>query len=161
MPTNRRTFLRTTALATVGALAGCSAIPGGGGSSDGGGVPLDEIEVRLVDVRQPDVGLTSATIPILVGFENPTSTTISSIAGDLDVSIGRTRVASDDLAIARLEGGEEVIEELSVVVELADVGSSVAESIQAGTVAVRVEGELHADGRSEGFSVGEELQGES
>lgn len=157
MPTNRRTFLRTTALATVGGLAGCSAVPGSGGSSDGG-VPLAEIEVRLVDVRQPAVGLTSATISILVGFENPTSTTISSIAGDLDVSIGRTRVASDDLAIARLEGGEEVIEELSVVVELADVGSSVAESIQAGTVAVRVEGELHADGQSERFSVGEEVE---
>ena len=110
----------------------------------------------MVDVRQPDAGLTSATIPILVGFSNPTSRVLSSIAGDLDVFLNGTRIASEDVAIARLGTGEESIKELSVVAEYADVGASLVDSIRSGAFDVTIEGALHADGRSVEFTAGEE-----
>lgn len=149
--TSRRRILHTTGVVCSFGLAGCSGILGGGSSGDN--VPLDEVDVRLVDVRRPEAGVTTATVPILVGFSNPTSVEISGLSGDLDIFIHGTRVGSEDVSISRLAPGEESIQELSIIVEYSELSGSIVESIQAGSLEVRIEGELRASGEVEQFSL--------
>lgn len=153
MTTTRREVVLSLGVVGASGLAGCSSVLGGDGGSSGESVPLDDVGVRIVDVRTPDAGLTTATIPILVGFENPASTTISGLTGDLDIYIRETRIGSEDVSISRLGPGEETIEELSIVVEYGELSGSIVDAIRSGSLDIRIDGALRAAGQVEQFSV--------
>lgn len=152
MLTSRREILGVFGGLTAVIIPGCSAISSVGGSADDP-VPLGQIDVRLVDVRSPTTGVTSATIPFLVGFSNPTSTTIPSLGAELDIHLHDTRIGSEDVSIARLESGEETVEELAITTEYGDLSDAIVDSIKSGSFPVRIEGELFSDGNNEDFTV--------
>lgn len=125
---------------------------GGGGSTAAVGEqgdeqrppPLDQVQVRLVDLRTPDAGVTSATIPVLIAFENPTGREVPTLSGDFDVFVNGERVGSDEIVVNRLAPGEETNYDLEVIAEYADVGSAIVSAIRDGSFQVRVEGSLNA-----------------
>jgi len=145
------------ALAGVGAfvfMGGDSGSDTLGGSSE---PPLDEMQVRMVDVRQPNAGLTSATLPLIVAFENPASEAIPDISGDLDVNVNGNRVGSEEITVNRLEPSEETNVNLDVIVEYADVGDAVVEAIREGSLTASLTGELNAGSATRSVSVSGQL----
>jgi len=115
--------------------------------------PLDEMEVGFVDVRVPDAGLGSATIPIILSFSNPTDQTIPSPSGDLDIFINDIRVGSEEIVVNELEPGEETNVNIDIIVEYADYGSALIDAITTQSFSVRVTGTLNAEGASREFTV--------
>ena len=60
--TTRRRFLAGLSIAAVATTAGCSEL-----QQMIGGPPIDDLDLEIADVRVPSIGLTSATIPIVMG----------------------------------------------------------------------------------------------
>jgi len=150
--TERRRFVAGVVSGATILGAGCS---GGVPGSDASQPPLDEMTVRLVDIRQPEVGLTSATFPLILGFKNPTDREIPSISGDLDVFLNETRIGSDEPVVNALEPGEESMYDMDILVEFADVSAAVVNAIKSGTFDMMVRGELNSGGASKRVSLGE------
>jgi hypothetical protein len=125
----------------------------GSGSSVLGSPPLDELTVQFSDIRQPSIGATSATLPIILTFRNPSDTAIPDISGDFDVLVSGQRVASDELTVNGLEPGEETLVNADVIVQYADSGAAVVDAIRSGTFEVELEMILNAGGATRDLSV--------
>jgi len=118
-----------------------------------GGRPLDEVVVEFLDVRQPSIGATSATLPLVLTFRNPTQTAVPDISGDFDLLISDQRIASDEIAVNRLEPGEETVVNADVIVQYADSGAALVNTIRSGQFGVELEMELNAGGATREFSL--------
>jgi hypothetical protein len=132
----------------------------GGSATAGGGQPrppLDEMRIRFVDIRRPDAGVTSATIPMIVEFRNPADRPIPDISGDFDILVNGQRVGSEELTVNRLEPGEATKVNLDVIVEYADYGSALVDALKAGSFRVSIRGSLNAGGASRTMSVSGQL----
>ncbi len=125
----------------------------GGGGLGASTPPLDQMEVRLADVRRPDIGATSATLPFILAFHNPTDRAIPDLSGDFDIYVNGVRVGSDELTVNRLEAGEETMVDLAVIVEYADVSQALIDALRSQSFDVRVEGSINAGGASRAGSI--------
>ncbi|MFB6072620.1 MAG: zinc-ribbon domain-containing protein [Halobacterium sp.] len=135
-------FLRDGAPAATNALSGGDPAP-----------PLDRMNVEFVDVRKPDLGVTSATLPFLLAFSNPADRPIPDISGDFDVYLNDTRIGSDELTVNKLEPGEETNVDLEVVVEYANYGSALLDALESGSFTVEIRGSVNAGGASRTLTV--------
>lgn len=148
---NSGPITRRTLLAAGGGVAALGAgwfVLFGSGSSALGSPPLDELNIQFSDVRRPDIGATSATLPIILAFDNPTETTIPDISGDFDVFVSDQRVASDELTVNQIEPGEETLVNADVIVQYADSGSAVIDAIRSGSFQLELQMILNAGGAS-------------
>ncbi|OLZ39770.1 hypothetical protein A6E15_01675 [Natrinema saccharevitans] len=68
--------------------------------------PIEEVELSIFDVRKPDTGLQSATLPVIPELENPTDVDIPSTSGEFDVSIDGETVVTAEPSVNTLESGE-------------------------------------------------------
>lgn len=128
-----------------------------GANLDSGSPPLGQVVIEFLDVRQPDIGATSATLPLLLTFRNPTDTAIPDISGDFDVIVSNQRVASDELTVNKLEPSEETVVNADVIVQYADYGTAVVNTIQSGRFRVELELILNSDGATRELRVAEEV----
>lgn len=152
---NRRTLLLSGG--GLAALAGGWFVflrgDGGGGAVGGSTPPLDQLQVQLSDVRRPSVGATSATLPFILAFYNPTDQTIPDLSGDFDIYVNGTRVGSDELTVNRLEPDEETMVDLEVIVQYTDVSQALIDALRSQSFEVRIEGSVNAGGTSRAISV--------
>jgi hypothetical protein len=125
----------------------------GQGNPGGGSPPLDEVVVEFLDVRQPSIGATSATLPLVLTFRNPTQTAVPDISGDFDLLVSDQRIASDEIVVNRLEPGEETVVNADVIVQYADSGAALVNTIRSGQFGVELEMELNAGGATREFSL--------
>lgn len=145
---------RVTRRTLLGAGGGVAALGAGwfvlfgSGSSVLGSPPLDELDIQFSDIRRPSVGPTSATLPIILTFTNPTDTMIPDISGDFDAFISGQRIASDELTVNRIEPGEETLVNADLIVQYMDSGAAVVDAIRAGSYQIELRMTLNAGGVS-------------
>jgi LEA14-like dessication related protein len=155
---NRQTSSRRRILIAVGGLVafagGFVFLGDGSGLLSGSETPpLDKVDVQLVDIRSPDTGFTSATLPFIVEFQNPTQQEIPEISGDLDIYINDVRVGSDEIGVNRLKPGENSRDRISIDVPYSDYGEALLEAIRSLSFEVRITGSLHSGGAKREITV--------
>lgn len=132
----------------IAAVAMGDMLPGSGS----GGPPVSALEVNLSDIRLPSIGLTSATIPVVLSIQNTADTEIPSPNIQYSVLIDNVEVLSTTEAIATFDPGEQRSVGFDVVLEYADYGQSLVELVQSEEFSVTVTGEIESEGTSAEFS---------
>jgi hypothetical protein len=110
--------------------------------------PVGKVRTRIVDVRAPRTGLTSATLPVVLSFTNTGDRPVPEPTAEYDVFVQGTTVGRADLSLTTIDPGETVTETARVTVQAADVAGGVIEAIQAGEFTVRLTGRLTSEGAS-------------
>ena len=152
---SRRTVLRNgfaSGLVFIGGtLAGCI-----GNDSD---PPVEALEMEIVDIRVPDIGITSATIPVVFEVRNtdgerevPTPTI------DYNAYVEEIEVASARKDVASLGPGDVTREEFELIAEYTNLGTAIIEAIKTETFTVRVVGSVESEGATVDFEVGEQFR---
>lgn len=142
---SRRTVLFGAVGASVGSLAGCTDVL----EDD---PPVEAVELSIADVRAPDLGLTSATVPAVIEVTNTAdSDSVPSPTVDYNAFIGAAEVVSARESVPDLPAGESTRRTFELIVDYGEVGSGVVELIESGEFTVRLEGSVTADGASASF----------
>lgn len=128
-----------------------------GSEMSSGSPPLDQLVIQFLDVRQPDVGATSATLPLILTFYNPTNTTVPDISGDFDLLINDQRVASEELTVNQVEPDEETVVNADVIIQYADSGAAAVDAVQSGRFSVELAMILNAGGATRELRLTEEV----
>lgn len=145
----RRTLLNALVVAIMTMISGCSEII----NLVTGPPPVEALETEVVDVRTPDAGITSATIPIILEVENTHSKAeIPSATLDYRVFVNDIEVATAREEIASLGPGDTSKEELEVTIQYANLGSSTANAIKEGSFTVKIEGVIESGGAETEFT---------
>jgi len=114
--------------------------------------PVEALDMRIRDVRAPALGATSATIPVLFEITNTDENrALPDPEIDYNAYINDTEIASDDLLLGRLEPGETVTTELSLLVKYEDYGAALVNAIRQQQFTTRIEGTVSSDGASTTF----------
>ena len=111
--------------------------------------PLEEMEMSIFDLRKPDAGLQSATLPVLLEFVNPADRPIPSPSGELDVFINDNRALTSEPALNTLEAGETATKELELIIRYEDVSDGIVNALRNQEFALRVQGTVRSDGVSD------------
>lgn len=142
---SRRTVLGAVAGAGVGSLAGCT-------DALEDDPPVEAVELSIADVRAPDVGLTSATVPAVIEVTNTDdSASVPAPTIDYNAFVGDAEVVSARETVPDLPAGESTRRTFELIVDYSEVGSGIVELIESGEFAVRLEGSVTADGVSASF----------
>lgn len=151
---SRRKAITTAALGAVAALGGCGELLGGESDPP----PVEALDANIVDVRPPNAGLTSATIPVVLEMINThQSDEIPSPTVDYDAFVNDQEVASARKDITSLGPGDTANEEFELIAEYADIGSGIVSAIRDGSFRVRIEGSVESEGASTTFESAYEL----
>jgi len=151
---SRRTAIATAVLGAVVPLGGCGELLG----SESGPPPVEALDASIVDVRPPDTGLTSATIPVVLEMVNThQSDQIPSPTVDYDAFVNDAEVASARKDVTSLGPGDTANEEFELIAEYADIGSGIVSAIRDGSFRVRIEGSVESEGSSTAFTSRYEL----
>lgn len=149
---SRRRFLGGLGVAGAVPLAGCGALgDGGDGSSDS--PPLDRMEVSIYDMRRPSVGARSATIPIVLRFENPTDREIPSPSGDFDVFINGHRTVTAEPSLSTLEPGEEATTTQELLLSYDEYSFGLLDVLRDGAFEIRIEGTVRSEDATESVTL--------
>lgn len=108
--------------------------------------PVGAVDVALVDVRAPNVGATSLTMPTILAVHNTASSRVPDVSIDCDVFVDGEPVASAETAVGSLDSGEQGTARLNVVVSYVDVGAAVLTAIEEGSFRFRLDGVLRSTG---------------
>ena len=142
---NRREIVRTGAGVGMVALAGCL-------DTFDSDPPVEAVEVALTDVREPETGLTTATIPVVVGVENTADEEVPSPTVDYTVFLNGERVASARETVATLGGGDRTTITIEVTAEYASIGAAIVDAIESGDIHTEINGEIESDGATSEFA---------
>lgn len=152
---SRRTFLGLTGSAASAVLAGCAGVLEEEGEDE---PPVEALETGIVDVRRPDVGFTSATIPLVFEFRNAhPSEEIPSPTVEYTGYVHGESVVSGSEVLPTLDSGDSTTQTFELIAEYEDVGDGVVEAIQGEGFTVRFTGEVSSEGASTGFDERREL----
>ena len=115
--------------------------------------PVDAISLNIVDVRSPDPGLTTVTIPLVFEIENTHSTDeIPSPTIDYTVAINETEVLTSRDEVVSLGPGDVTTETIELTLAITEFGSSLIDAIVDGAFTVEISGEIISDGERHEFS---------
>ena len=148
---SRRAFITSLGCVGTAALAGCQGetLGGGGETETPAPPPIDQMEMSIFDLRRPDAGLTSATVPVLLEFVNTADRAIPSPAGELDVFINGNRAVTSEPTLNTLEAGETATKELNLIVRYEDVGAAIVNALKDQQFSLRAAGTIRSDGVSD------------
>lgn len=111
--------------------------------------PVEALELGITDVRNISTGLTSATIPVFLAFENTHSEQeIPSPTVDYTGYINGEEVVSNRQVIPSIEPGDTLTKEFPFTVKYADLGSAVVTAIQDGSFTIRITGTIESEDTS-------------
>ncbi|MFC3476334.1 hypothetical protein [Halobacterium litoreum] len=146
----RRRVLQTVGASGAALFSGCGSTPLGSLNSK---PPLGKLDVSFTDVRKPDFGVTSLTMPLILEFHNPAGQAIPDISGDFDLQVNGERIATDELTINKLEPGERTPHQVDVLVKYGNTTDAVLNLLQEGAFAATLDMELNAGGASRSLVV--------
>ncbi len=119
--------------------------------------PVDELEIRIYDVRRPDAGARSATLTVLLEVTNPTEREVPSPSGEFDVMINGERVVTAEPSFNTFEPGETARKSMELIIDYADSGTAVANAIREGTFRLTMDGLIRAGDVSDSVTLSYEL----
>jgi len=141
----RRTFVATGLSVGMAAVAGCSELLGEA-------PPVDALEMDISDVRSPDVGLTSATIPIVFEIQNTDQEDrIPTSVIDYNALINGEEAFSSREEIPSLGPQDNTAEEFELIADYGDVGSSIVDAIENNQFRITVTGTIESEGAEASF----------
>ncbi len=127
-------------VAGLAGLAGClDALPFGD-------PPVGQVKVRIIDLRRPDFGVASATLPLVLEFENTADETVPAPVADYDVYVEDVQVGDAGARLTNLDPGETETARARVTVQYTDVGQGVADAVRNRAFTVRIEGTIESEG---------------
>ena len=142
---SRRKALCVGATATTLPFTGCLGFLGG--------PPVGALEVSLVDVRLPNAGLTSATIPFVLEVTNTHgSRSVPTPTIQYDAYIDDKQVATGRETYPTLGSGDTANEEVEFNVSYAEVGGAIADVIRNEQFTLELRGEAESNGESTTWS---------
>lgn len=141
----RRSVLRHVAAAATIGMAGCAVLESK--------PPIENLELEITDVRKPDAGLTSATVPIVLTLRNAGDEELPSPILDYSGRINDIEVASTRTTVSTLRGGEEMNETIEFIAEYQNVGDAIADAIQTGAFLIELSGDVESDGAVDQFDL--------
>lgn len=146
---SRRALFGLVATVATGSLGGCLDALGG----DGEEPPVEAIELQITDVRAPEVGLTSATIPVVFSVVNThAEEDIPSPTIDYNAFVNDVEVLSSRTTVATLGPGDEASETIELVAEYTDLGAGIIDAIEQGSFEVRIAGSIESQSAETSFS---------
>lgn len=154
----RRRVVRGVPTIAVAAVAGCLG-ESTGSNDESDRPPIEEVEIAIFDVRKPDTGLQSATLPVILELENPAEEAVPSPSGELDASINGEAVVTAEPSVNTLEPGETAKANLDLIVEYADGGAAVADALRSGRFRLEMTGKIRSEGATESVSLSHEYGG--
>lgn len=114
--------------------------------------PVDALRMRIADVRKPDVGVKSATIPVLFEVQNThEADDIPSPTIDYNGYVNDEEVVSSREVIPTLGPGDSTTEEFDLLAEYADLGVGIADAISEEEFTVTVAGTVTSEGAEAPF----------
>lgn len=134
---SRRTVLTGIATGGVVSISGCSALSP---------PPVGDIEVGVVDVRAPDVGLTSLTLPLVLEFHNTADDRVPDCTANFDVLINDVSVATAGQSIGTLGPGDRTDSRMDVTVDYGDISQQIVAAIEEGVFTILLDGDIHSEG---------------
>lgn len=104
--------------------------------------PIEALQLRVIDIRKPEFGATTATLTVVVGVSNPTEREMPAPTADLDLHVNGQVIATSDTTFATLAPGDDAREQLRFTVEYISAGEAVLESLRDHEFEVSLRGEL-------------------
>lgn len=137
-PNERRRLLIGSIVTALGTSSGClSAVRS---------PPVDMVQLSIMDVRNPNLGVTTVTIPIILHLENESNVTIPSPKVKFDVTIDGTEVGATETTFTSLKSTESRNERISVLLDYTEVGQSLVSSVGRGSFTVVIRGTIESNG---------------
>ncbi|MFA9417026.1 hypothetical protein [Natrinema sp. HArc-T2] len=148
----RRQLVSGASLAAIATLAGCT---GGSGTTgtESSKPPIDQLEISIFDVRQPDLGVQSATLPVILEFTNPADVEIPSPSGEFDVAINGYLVVTAEPTLNTLEPGETAKTTLELIIEYVDSRSAAVDALRSKSFQLTMDGKLRSEDATETVSL--------
>lgn len=150
MPKNRECHSRRFVLSVIGLF---SAVSLSGCMNQILGVPVQDVDISVVDVRRPSVGMTSATIVVVLKLRNRADRSVPNPILSFDVSLNDQEVGTSSTTFQSLEPKEEATKPVGITVEFADLSATLAESIESGEFDLLIHGTIESDGSTETFTI--------
>ncbi len=126
--------------AGLAGLAGCL------DALSAGEPPVGQVAVRILDVRSPSAGVTSATLPLVLEFENTADREVPAPVAQYDVYVEEVRVGDAGARLTNLDPGETRTAITRVTVQYTDVGEGIVSAIRNREFSVRIEGTIESEG---------------
>lgn len=106
---------------------------------------FEQTEISITDVRNPRVGLTSATIPLVLAIENPSSYSTPNLMLHLEVIINEETVGKERISIDSISSESQVLERIELIVSYYDVGTGIWDAIVNLNFSLKIEGTSEGD----------------
>lgn len=137
---SRRTVLVGSVACGTLATSGClDALPFGD-------PPVEDVELQIVDVRSPSLGLSTVTIPIMIRVQNThESDEIPSPIIDYVIEVNGDEAASSRTVIPTLDPGGHITEEIELVANYGDLSSGVVDMLQGGELTLTFSGTITSE----------------
>jgi len=145
---DRRELLAVTGSTVVATISGCQERIMGEDTP-----PIEDVDVSLIGIRPPNLGLTNATITLVLQFINRANERIPNPEVDYQLFLNDVEVGTSRLATASIPARDEVNETIEAVVEYTDIGGGVKEAIEDGSFEMRVEGTLESNGATKNITL--------
>lgn len=114
--------------------------------------PVEALEHEISDVRNPDLGLTSATIPVIFELRNTDpDRAVPDPTIDYNVLVNGAEVLSSREDVTTLGPGETTTTEFQVVADYGQLGDAIVSAIRDESFTVRIAGTVESEGVSTEF----------
>ena len=115
--------------------------------------PVEAFELSVIDVREPESGLTSATVPLVFEVENThDELTLPSPTLDYAVFVGEQEVLSARTDRPELGPGDSSRETVELILDYGELGSVIVDAVLNESFAVEIRGEVLSEGVSSSFT---------
>lgn len=144
--TRRRSLL--IAVPTIGAsISGCLGVL----MSE---PPIDDVDIRLVDIREADRGATSVTIPIILEIANTAEREVPSPSIRYQLRLNGERITESSEKLPNIPAEDILTEEFDMIIQYTEVGETIANAIRDGTeeVSLEIAGSIESEDTSREFS---------
>ena len=150
---SRRSILAGCLGVMTGTLAGCAGVLDSEDDDEADRPPVEAFELEIIDLREPEVGLTSATIPVLFEAHNTDSDDeITSPTLDYAIQVAGETVLESRTELATLAPGDSTVETVETVLRFDELGAAVVEAVQEESYTVTIAGEIRSEGERYEFS---------
>lgn len=143
---SRRFILSVIGLFSAVGLSGCmnQILPS---------APVQDVDISVVDVRAPSIGMTSATIEVVLNLRNRADRSVPNPNLSFDIFLSGQEVGSSSTTFQSLEPKEEATKPVGITVEFADLSAAVAGSVESGEFDLLIRGTIESDGSTETFTI--------